>query len=109
MAQRVENRSIDDAVELLKENGFGGLAEAVTILMNSAMVAERSEYLCAAPYERSVHRVGYANGFKDETLKTRLGALELKVPQTRESEFYPQSLEKGLRSERALLLAIAEM
>ena len=109
MAQRVENRSIDDAVELLKENGFGGLAEAVTILMNSAMVSERSEYLCAAPYERSVHRVGYANGFKDKTLKTRLGALELKVPQTRESEFYPQSLEKGLRSERALLLAIAEM
>jgi len=109
MAQRVENRTIDDAVELLKENGFEGLADAVTVLMNSAMIAERSEYLCAAPYERSAHRVGYANGFKDKTVKTRLGALGLKVPQTRESEFYPQSLEKGLRSERALLLAIAEM
>lgn len=109
MAQHEENRSIADAVELLKENGFDGLADAVTVLMNSAMTAERSDYLCAAPYERSVHRVGYANGFKDKTVKTRLGALELKVPQTRESEFYPQSLEKGLRSERALLLAIAEM
>lgn len=43
MAQRVENRSIDDAVELLKEHGFDGLAEAVTVLLNSAMVAERSE------------------------------------------------------------------
>jgi transposase-like protein len=42
-------------------------------------------------------------------LKSRLGTLSLKVPQTRDSEFYPQSLSKGLRSERALLLAIAEM
>ena len=109
MAQRVENRSIDDAVELLKEHGFEGLAEAVTVLLNTAMVAERSEYLGAAPYERSATRVGHANGFKDKTLKTRLGALSLRVPQTRDSEFYPQSLEKGLRSERALLLSIAEM
>lgn len=109
MAQRVEHRSIDEAVELLKENGFEGLAEAVTVLLNTAMIAERSEYLGAAPYERSATRVGYANGFKDKTLKTRIGELTLKVPQTRDSEFYPQSLEKGLRSERALLLSIAEM
>lgn len=109
MAQRVENRTIGDAVELLKENGFAGLAEAVTVLMNSAMVSERSEYLQAAPYERSVERVGYANGFKDKSMKSRLGALSLKVPQTRDGGFYPQSLEKGLRSERALLLSIAEM
>ena len=51
----------------------------------------------------------YANGYKDKQLKTRLGMLPLKVPQTRDGAFYPQSLEKGLRSERALLLAIAEM
>ncbi len=49
MAQRVEHRSIDDAVELLKDNGFEGLAEAVTVLLNTAMIAERSEYLGAAP------------------------------------------------------------
>lgn len=109
MAQQTENRTIGDAVELLKENGFSGLAEAVTVLMNSAMVSERSEYLRAVPYERSVERIGYANGFKDKTVKSRLGALSLKVPQTRDSGFYPQSLEKGLRSERALLLSIAEM
>ena len=109
MAQHVENRSIGDAVELLKDNGFDGLADAVTVLLNTAMVAERSEHLGAAPYERSASRVGYANGFKDKTLKTRLGELGLKVPQTRDGEFYPQSLEKGLRSERALLLSSAEM
>ena len=38
-----------------------------------------------------------------------MGELALKVPQTRDGEFYPQSLKKGLRSERALLLSIAEM
>lgn len=109
MAQHRENRSIDDAVELLKENGFDGLAEAVSVLLNAAMLSERSEYLGAAPYERSASRVGYANGFKDKTVKSRLGELPLRVPQTRDGAFYPQSLEKGLRSERALLLAIAEM
>ena len=109
MAQHGENRTIGDAVELLKTNGFDGLAEAVTVLLNSAMVAERSEYLRAAPYERSAERTGYANGYKDKAMKTRLGTLPVKVPQTRDSEFYPQSLERGLRSERALLLAIAEM
>lgn len=109
MTQHAESRPIDEAVELLKTNGFDGLAEAVTVLLNSAMVAERSEHLGAAPYGRSAHRMGYANGYKDKFLKTRLGTLPLKVPQTRDGEFYPQSLTKGLRSERALLLAIAEM
>ena len=39
MAQHDENRPIDGAVELLKTNGFDGLAEAVTVLLNSAMVS----------------------------------------------------------------------
>ena len=64
MAQPYENKSINDALELLTTNGFDGLADAVTVLLNSAMVAERSEYLGVAPYERSAHRVSYANGFK---------------------------------------------
>lgn len=109
MAQPIQDNAIYDAVELLKDNGFDGLAEAVTVLLNTAMVAERSDYLGARPYERSDSRRSYANGFKDKTIKTRLGSLPLKVPQTRDCEFYPQSLEKGLRSERALLLSIAEM
>lgn len=109
MAQQSQDKTINEAVELLKDNGFDALADAVTVLMNTAMVAERSEYLGARPYERTDERRGYANGFKAKTVKTRLGELPLRVPQTRDSEFYPQSLEKGLRSERALLLSIAEM
>ena len=49
MAQHSEDRSIGSAVELLKENGFDSLAEAVTVLMNAAMFVERSEYLGARP------------------------------------------------------------
>lgn len=109
MPQHRENKFVEDAVEPLKKNGFDGFADAVSVLLNAAMLSERSEYLGAAPYERSTSRVGYANGFKDKTVKSRLGDLPLRVPQTRDGAFYPQSLEKGLRSERALLLAIAEM
>jgi len=109
MTQHYQNRTIEGAVEQLKLNGFDALADAVAVLMNSAMVAERTDYLGVEPYERSVNRVSYANGYKDKALKTRLGTLSLKVPQTRDIKFYPQSLERGLRSERALLLAIAEM
>ncbi len=49
------------------------------MLLNTAMVAERSEYLGARPYERSESRSGYASGCKDKTVKTRQGALPLKV------------------------------
>jgi transposase-like protein len=73
------------------------------------MKLERTEVLGAAPYERSTSRRGYANGFKPKTVNSRLGRLELRVPQTRGVEFYPSALERGERSERALKLAVAEM
>jgi putative transposase len=98
-----------EAVELLSEEGFGGMARAMTILINEAMKLERSAVLGARPFERSPRRRGQANGFKPKTVNTRVGALELRVPQTRDVPFYPSALEKGQRSERALKLAIAEM
>lgn len=77
--------------------------------MNEAMLIERNRYLQAMPYERSPDRQDYANGFKSKQLKTQLGELSLSVPQVRNGEFYPSFLEKGIRSERALKLALAEM
>lgn len=96
MAQHYEDSPTAGAVELLKTNGFDGLAEAVMVLLNPTMVAERSEYLGAASYQRTPERAGYANGCEDKQLKSRLGALPLKVPQTRDGKFGPRSLEKGL-------------
>jgi len=73
------------------------------------MKVEREHFLRARSHERSDHRIGHANGYKPKRLKTRFGELSLEVPQVRGLCFYPQTIEKGQRSERALKLAIAEM
>lgn len=106
--QRQDNEAVA-AAQLIAERGLDGLGEAVSMLINEAMRLERERHLRLAPYERSAQRTGYANGFKPKTVKSRIGALELAVPQVREGGFYPASLERGLRSERALKLALAEM
>ena len=98
-----------EAVQLLLENGFDGVARALELLINEVMKIERGLVLRAGPYERTEERQGYANGFKDKTVRTRVGDLHLKVPQTRGVSFYPSSLERGVRSERALTTALAEM
>jgi transposase-like protein len=93
----------------LCEHGLDALPQAITLLLNAAMQAEREKYLGAAPYERTPDRRDYANGFKDKTITSRVGQLSVAVPQVRNGDFYPSSLEKGLRSERALKIAVAEM
>jgi transposase-like protein len=68
------------------------------------MQAERQKHLRVNPYERSCERQGHANGYKPKTVQTRLGEITFEVPQVREGGFYPEALEKGQRSERALTL-----
>ena len=99
----------DNLVELIADQGLEALPELIRIIINAAMQAERQHYLQAAPYERTSERRGYANGFKPKTLTTRVGQVTCDVPQVRDAGFYPQALDKGLRSERALTLALAEM
>jgi transposase-like protein len=101
--------AVREALELLAEQGFDGLAQALELLLNEAMKIERIHALAARPHERTPARRGQANGFKPKTVQTRIGPLELAVPQTRGVPFYPSALEKGQRSERALTLALAEM
>src|ERR671933_2151807 len=98
-----------EVLEQLADGGLEALPEAIRLLINAAMLLERQKFIGSGPYERSTERQAHANGFKDKTLQTRLGTLTLAVPQVREGGFYPQSLEKGVRSERALKLALAEM
>jgi transposase-like protein len=85
------------------------MREVFQKLLNEAMKVERAEALGAELYERTPERIGHANGFKPKTIQTRMGAITVEIPQVRALSFYPQSLEKGIRSERALKLAIAEM
>lgn len=109
MTHQTESNPFDQMIQVLDEHGFEGLAHALEILFNEAMKLERSAILGAQPYERTDERRGHANGFKPKTLATRVGQLKLQIPQTRGVDFYPQSLERGVRSERALKLAVAEM
>jgi putative transposase len=109
MTRQTQSTELDSIVELLADHGFDGMAQAIEILFNEAMKLQRSEALRADPYERTSERRGHANGFKPKTVNSRLGKLQLEVPQTRGVEFYPTVLERGERSERALKLAVAEM
>ena len=109
MAHDDQCTAINDVLQLLADQGFDGMAQAIEILLNEAMKLERAETLGASPYQRSENRRGYANGFKPKTVNSRLGRLQLQIPQTRDVDFYPTALERGERSERALKLAVAEM
>jgi len=109
VAQQDKNSVVEQVVELLSEEGMSSLGEMLRLLLNAAMVIERERYLGVTAYERSEQRKDYANGYKPKSLKTRVGELALAIPQVRGGGFYPSALEKGLRSERALKLSLAEM
>lgn len=110
MSDTTEDNPMNHAMEILIEHGFGGMDQAMAILVNEAMKIERSKVLRAGAYERTPDRMGHANGFKDKNVKSRLGNLDLRIPQVRgDVEFYPSALEKGERSERALKLSMAQM
>jgi putative transposase len=99
----------DELLEQIAEQGLEVVPELIRTIINTAMQLERQNYLGVGPYERSPERRDRANGYKPKTVATRVGKITFDVPQVRESSFYPQALEKGLRSERALKLALAEM
>jgi len=98
-----------EILEQIAAQGLDYLPELIRVVINTAMRAERQRYLGVAPYERSPERRDQGNGFKDKTMQTRMGDITFDIPQVRQGEFYPQALEKGLRSERALTMALAEM
>lgn len=93
----------------LAEKGIEAVPELMRIMINSIMQAERAKYLQAEEYERTEERKGHANGYKPKTVRTRIGEITFAVPQVREGGFYPSALEKGMRSERALVATLAEM
>ena len=73
------------------------------------MQVEHQKYLGVVPNKRSAERKIHSNGFKPNTNTIRTAPITFDIPQVREDGFYPQVLEKGLQSERALMLTFAEM
>jgi transposase-like protein len=103
---------IDKIGDLLHEafSSREGLKRFVEAVVNIGMREEAACHLGAAEHERSKNRRGYRNGSKPRTLKTRVGELELSVPQVRECEpYHPSMFARWQRSERALLVACGEM
>ena len=106
------NGSMDELGVLLQEafDGGDGLGRLVEVVVNAVMRHEASGHVNADRHERTPGRRGRRNGFKSRTLRTRAGELALEVPQVRGCEpYHPSMFNKWQRSERALLVACAEM
>ena len=85
-----------------------GLKKLLTWFLNLVMQFEAMEQIDAEPYQRVGSRKAYRNGYKERSLKTRVGELTLKKPQFREIPFQTKVFDKYSRVERALINAIIE-
>ena len=106
-----QDNALEGLMEQLIESGVEDMAPVFAGLFNLAMRIERERFLRAGHYERSPARRGYANGTRPKKLDTPAGTVTLQVPKTagHDEPFYPQALERGRRSCRAVMLAVAEM
>jgi putative transposase len=95
------------ATFLLDEPTF--LKQIVERVLQEVLEAEMTEYIGAAPYERTENRKGQRNGYKPRTLRTRVGTLNLAVPQDRGGAFSTRLFARYQRNEKALVLALMQM
>jgi putative transposase len=77
--------------------------------VQQVLEAEMEEALQAGKGERSENRLGYRSGYYGRTLVTRVGKIELRVPQDRQGRFRTEVFERYQRSEKALVAAMLEM
>jgi len=85
------------------------LREIAERVIQEILEAEMTEHIGAALHERTDARKGYRNGHKPRTLRTRVGTLNLLVPQDREGTFSTRLFARYQRNEKALCLALMEM
>jgi putative transposase len=107
-----KDTAVEALLEHLIEHGPSDIATVFGRAFELAMQIERERFLRAGPYERTAARQGYANGYKPKRIDTPAGTVTVDVPKTAGHDgepFYPRSLERGRRSVRALMLAVAEM
>jgi putative transposase len=95
--------------ELLQKAGDGdflrSVAEAVLQLL---MEVDVEGLIGAGRYERSAERLSWRNGYRERTLDTRLGSLQLRIPKLRQGSYFPPFLEARKTSEKALVAVIQE-
>ena len=102
MTQHNNSNETHPTIASILKDGFEGMADMMKIKRNFAL----NDY----SYKRPDERKGYANGFKNKTINTRIGEIHLDVPQVRDGiNFYLSAIEKGLKTKRTMNLAIIEM
>jgi len=106
---RTEDKSAIAAVKDILVSNPDGLHEVIRAAMQEVPEAEMDEALGASKSERTPERLGYRSGYYGRTLVTRVGKLELRVPQDRAGRFSTELSERYQRSERALVATLAEM
>lgn len=97
------------AIKDLLSQSPDGLREIVRAVMQEMLEAEMTDALQAEKSERTATRLGYRSGYYSRTLVTRVGKLELRVPQDRDGRFSTELFERYQRSEQALVATLAEM
>jgi putative transposase len=96
-------------VELASKYGDGDfLRELGQWILQRLMELEAENQIGAAPHERSESRVTHRNGYRDRTLETRIGSLDLRIPKLRSGSYFPSFLEPRKCSEKALVAVVQE-
>ena len=85
------------------------LRPLIQAVVQEVLETEMDEALQAGKHERTAERLGYRSGYYRRNLITRVGKLELRVPQDRQGHFSTAVFERYQRSEKALVAALAEM
>lgn len=85
------------------------LQDLMRTIAQSAIEAQFNEFIGAENYERNEERKDHRNGFRDRSVDTRMGSIDLRIPRAREGNFVPPLVEHRKRSERALVAAVQEM
>jgi len=109
MARKKQGSRVEQDLKVLLKEDKDLLRELVNVAVQEILEAEMDETLGAGRYERSSARTGWRSGYYNRTLVTRVGKLELRVPQDRNGRFSTEIFERYQRSEKALVSALAEM
>src|SRR5438046_1751931 len=72
------------------------------------MEADVEGLIGASRHERSAERLNYRNGYRERSLDTRLGSLQLRIPKLRQGSYFPPFLEPRKTAEKALVTVIQE-
>lgn len=95
--------------ELLAKAGDGDFLRTIAeSVMQLLMEADVEGMIGAGRHERTLERATYRNGYRDRSLDTRLGSLQLRIPKLRQGSYFPPFLEPRKLSEKALVAVIQE-